>query len=146
MDTSVVADIEAAARFGGEGTGVTRLAWSQELRDVQAWLTGQLEALGREVELDAAGNLIGRWQAGTGPAVVVGSHLDTVPRAGRYDGALGVVSGLQAIRPRPGRPRLRGRAGVVERPEGDPPAARARHRAAAATLAGLVHGRGGGPL
>src|SRR4051794_27475027 len=98
MGTSVVADIEAAARFGGEGTGVTRLAWSQELRAVLGWLTEQLEALGLEVELDAAGNLIGRWQAGTGPAVVVGSHLDTVPRGGRYDGALGVLSGLQALR------------------------------------------------
>jgi hydantoinase/carbamoylase family amidase len=98
MGRGVVADIEAAAAFGGEGTGVTRLAWSHELRAVQAWLTEQLEELGLEVELDAAGNLIGRWQAGSGPAVVVGSHLDTVPSGGRYDGALGVLSGLQAIR------------------------------------------------
>src|SRR4051794_14817997 len=98
MGTSVVADIEAAARFGGEGTGVTRLAWSPELRAVLGWLTAQLEELGLEVELDAAGNLIGRWEAGDGPAVAVGSHLDTVPSGGRYDGALGVLSGLQAIR------------------------------------------------
>ena len=98
MGSGVVADIEAAAAFGGEGTGVTRLAWSPELRAVQAWLTDQLEELGIEVELDPAGNLIGRWQSGSGPAVVVGSHLDTVPRGGRYDGALGVLSGLQAIR------------------------------------------------
>jgi allantoate deiminase len=98
MGRGVVADIEAAAAFGGEGTGVTRLAWSPELRAVLAWLTEQLEELGVEVELDAAGNLIGRWQSGSGPAVVVGSHLDTVPSGGRYDGALGVLSGLQAIR------------------------------------------------
>jgi allantoate deiminase len=98
MGRGVVADIEAAAAFGGEGTGVTRLAWSPELHAVQAWLTEQLEELGLQVELDAAGNLIGRWQAGTGPAIMVGSHLDTVPSGGRYDGALGVLSGLQAIR------------------------------------------------
>jgi allantoate deiminase len=98
MAKGVVADIEAAAAFGGEGTGVTRLAWSPELRDVLAWLTEELEELGLEVELDAAGNLIGRWQAGIGSAIVVGSHLDTVPRGGRYDGALGVLSGLHAIR------------------------------------------------
>jgi allantoate deiminase len=98
MGRGVVADIEAAAAFGGEGTGVTRLAWSPELRAVQGWLTEHLEQLGLEVELDAAGNLIGRWQSGSGPAVVVGSHLDTVPSGGRYDGALGVLSGLQAIR------------------------------------------------
>ena len=62
------------------------------------WLTEELEELGLDVEIDAAGNLIGRWDAGTGSAVVVGSHLDTVPRGGRYDGALGVLSGLEAIR------------------------------------------------
>jgi hydantoinase/carbamoylase family amidase len=94
----LVDDIETAARFGGEGTGVTRLAWSDELRAVYDWLSGQLEELGLDVEVDAAGNLIGRWQAGSGTAVVVGSHLDTVSSGGRYDGALGVLSGLHAIR------------------------------------------------
>lgn len=95
---TLVADIEAAARYGGHGTGVTRLAWSQELQDVQAWLTEKLEELELEVELDPAGNLIGRWQAGAGKPIAVGSHLDTVPTGGRYDGALGVLSGLEAIR------------------------------------------------
>src|SRR5258705_13493141 len=99
MGRGVVADIEAAAAFGGEGTGVTRLAWSPELRDVLAWLTGQLEELGLDVELDAAGNLIGRWQAGSGSAVVVGSHLEPVPSGGRDDGGPGGPS-----RP-PGLPR-----------------------------------------
>src|SRR5262245_54045260 len=98
VPATLTADIEAAARFGGQGTGVTRLAWSNELREVQDWLTGQLEELGLAVELDAAGNLIGRWQAGSGKPIAVGSHLDTVPSGGRYDGALGVLSGLQAIR------------------------------------------------
>jgi len=94
----LVDDIETAARFGGAGTGVTRPAWSDELRAVYDWLSGRLEELGLVVEVDAAGNLIGRWQAGSGTAVAVGSHLDTVPNGGRYDGALGVLSGLHAIR------------------------------------------------
>ena len=98
MSASVTSDIEAAARFGGHGTGVTRLAWSPELRQVLDWLTEQLVELGLEVEIDAAGNLIGRWEAGSGKPIAVGSHLDTVPSGGRYDGALGVLSGLQAIR------------------------------------------------
>ena len=98
MPSTVAADIEAAARFGGNGPGVTRLAWSDELRQAQNWLTNELESLGIEVELDPAGNLIGRWQAGSGKPIAVGSHLDTVPSGGRYDGALGVLSGLQAIR------------------------------------------------
>jgi allantoate deiminase len=95
---TLTADIEAAARYGGEGTGVTRLAWSGELKQVLGWLTEQLEELGLEVEIDAAGNLIGRWEAGSGKPIAVGSHLDTVPSGGRYDGALGVLSGLEAIR------------------------------------------------
>jgi hydantoinase/carbamoylase family amidase len=98
VSASVTSDIEAAARFGGHGTGVTRLAWSPELRQVLDWLTEQLVELGLEVEIDAAGNLIGRWEAGSGKPIAVGSHLDTVPSGGRYDGALGVLSGLQAIR------------------------------------------------
>jgi hydantoinase/carbamoylase family amidase len=95
---TLTGDIEAAARFGGEGTGVTRLAWSRELREALDWLTEQLVGLGLEVELDEAGNLIGRWEAGSGKPIAVGSHLDTVRSGGRYDGALGVLSGLQAIR------------------------------------------------
>ena len=91
-------DLAAAARFGGEGTGVTRFAWSPELMAVNRWLGERLEELGLEAAIDAAGNVVGRWDAGTGPAVVIGSHLDTVPRGGRYDGALGVLAGLDAIR------------------------------------------------
>ena len=51
---------------------------------------------GLEVEVDAAGNLIGRIPGG-GRQVWTGSHLDTVPGAGRFDGALGVVAGLEAV-------------------------------------------------
>jgi hydantoinase/carbamoylase family amidase len=98
LAATLTTDLEAAARFGGEGTGVTRLAWTPELRQVMDWLTEQLSGLGLEVEIDPAGNLIGKWQAGTGKPIAVGSHLDTVPTGGRYDGALGVLSGLQAIR------------------------------------------------
>ena len=50
---------------------------------------------GLEIEVDAAGNLVGR--AGEQPDVWVGSHLDTVPRGGRFDGALGVVAGIEAV-------------------------------------------------
>src|SRR5437870_2350803 len=53
--------------------------------------------LGLEVEIDAAGNLFGRWHAGSGKAVLGGSHLDTVPAGGRLDGALGVVAAVHAV-------------------------------------------------
>ncbi|MGV1047929.1 MAG: M20 family metallo-hydrolase [Solirubrobacterales bacterium] len=92
-------DITAAAQFGTDGgLGVTRLAWSPELMEVSGWLIERLESLGLAAELDQAGNVIGRWNAGEGKAVVVGSHLDTVPCGGRFDGALGVLCGVEAIR------------------------------------------------
>jgi allantoate deiminase len=96
--SSLAADLEAAARIGADGEGVSRFAWTPELADANAWLADRLGELGLDVELDPAGNVLGRWQAGEGRAVLVGSHLDTVPRGGRYDGALGVVVALDAVR------------------------------------------------
>lgn len=98
MRPTLAAELEAAARFGGAGAGVTRYAWSPELHAVGGWLVERLRELGLEAAFDAAGNVIGRWESGQGPAVVIGSHLDTVPNGGRYDGALGVLAGLDAIR------------------------------------------------
>ena len=94
----ITADLETAARFGGAGTGVTRYAWSRELADASDWLCDELELLGLAAEIDAAGNVLGKWEAGAGSAVLVGSHLDTVPSGGRFDGALGVLAALEAIR------------------------------------------------
>jgi hydantoinase/carbamoylase family amidase len=96
--SSLAADLEAAARIGADGGGVTRFAWSPELAQANAWLMEGLAELGLETELDAAGNALGRWQAGEGRAVLLGSHLDTVPRGGRYDGALGVIAALDVVR------------------------------------------------
>jgi hydantoinase/carbamoylase family amidase len=93
-------DLEELAAIGGVAAtgGVDRVAWSPELREAYRWLERKGTALGLASEIDAAGNAILSWEAGDGPALVVGSHLDTVPDAGRYDGTLGVLSGLDAIR------------------------------------------------
>jgi hydantoinase/carbamoylase family amidase len=96
--TRLDAELAAVARFGGGTEGITRTAWSPELMQALRWLRDELDALGCEAEIDAAGNVVGRWATGSGPAVVVGSHLDTVPQGGRYDGALGVLAGLDALR------------------------------------------------
>ena len=122
--TSLAAELEAAAQIGADGGGVSRFAWSPELAQANAWLMRRLEDLGLETELDPAGNVFGRWDAGEGEAVLVGSHLDTVPRGGRYDGALG----------RAGCPRNRSRP------------ARRRRRAEAAPLGRVLQRRGGQPL
>ena len=96
--SSLAAELEAAALIGADGGGVSRFAWTPELAEANAWLMARFEELGLEPELDPAGNVLGRWNAGEGKAVLVGSHLDTVPRGGRYDGALGVLAALDAVR------------------------------------------------
>jgi allantoate deiminase len=96
--SSLAADLEAAARIGADDGGVSRFAWTPELAQANEWLVARLEELGLGTEVDPAGNVFGRWEVGDGPAVLVGSHLDTVPRGGRFDGALGVFAALEAVR------------------------------------------------
>ena len=95
---SLATDLESLARIGADDSGVTRFPWSPELTRANEWLVERLEELGLEAAIDPAGNVVGKWQAGEGKAVAVGSHLDTVPRGGRFDGALGIVAGLAAVR------------------------------------------------
>ena len=97
--SSLTADLESAARIGADADGgVSRFAWTPELAEANRWFVQRLEELGLTAEIDAAGNVIGRWERGEGPAVLTGSHLDTVPRGGRFDGALGVLAALEAVR------------------------------------------------
>jgi allantoate deiminase len=96
--SSLAADLEEAARIGADDGGVSRFAWTPELAEANDWLAGRLEELGLVAEIDPAGNVFGKWETGEGPAVLVGSHLDTVPRGGRYDGALGVLAAVEAVR------------------------------------------------
>ena len=96
---SLTADLESAAQIGVDPRGgVSRFAWTPELAEANAWLAERLAELELAVELDPAGNVIGRWEAGEGKAVLLGSHLDTVPCGGRYDGALGVLAALDVVR------------------------------------------------
>jgi allantoate deiminase len=97
--SSLRADLEAAARIGAdERGGVSRFAWTPELGEANAWLMDRIAELGLATELDAAGNVLGRWTSGEGKAVLLGSHLDTVPSGGRFDGALGVLAALDVVR------------------------------------------------
>jgi acetylornithine deacetylase/succinyl-diaminopimelate desuccinylase-like protein len=79
----------------GGGPGANRPAGSPEEDEAHELATGWLRAAGLEVEVDADGNLVGR--APERPDVWVGSHLDSVPRGGRFDGALGVVAAIEAV-------------------------------------------------
>jgi allantoate deiminase len=104
-----------------------RIGYSPEEDAAHALAAGWMREAGLEVEIDDARNLIGRVPGGS-RRVWTGSHLDTVPGGGRFDGALGVVAGLEAVE-RLGLPGLavvafrdeeRGCAGsraTVERPD-----------------------------
>lgn len=78
----------------------TRRAFSPQFDDGRAFLTRQLEAAGLVTRIDAAGNLIARLEGSDPKAGVIalGSHSDTVPRGGRFDGVAGVVAALEVAR------------------------------------------------
>jgi beta-ureidopropionase / N-carbamoyl-L-amino-acid hydrolase len=92
---------EDLAQLGAIGRtadgGVSRPSWSEA--DVQArrWLIDRIAAAGLDPRVDAAGNIFGRWQS-SGPVVMVGSHIDSVPNGGMFDGATGVLAGLECLR------------------------------------------------
>ena len=78
--------------------GCRRLALTDEDRQGRDWLVGQMKALGLDVRVDAIGNIVGILKGlEDGPAVVMGSHIDTVGTGGRFDGALGVVAGVEVL-------------------------------------------------
>lgn len=92
--------IDQLATFSETKTGVTRLAFSSWDEKSQAFFIREMEQVGLTVRKDAAGNLIGRLE-GTdlaAPVVATGSHLDSVPQGGKYDGVVGVVGGLLAVK------------------------------------------------
>ena len=99
LPATVAETLDALARIGGgPDGGVTRVAWSSELFEAYAWLGERMRELGLEVEIDAAGNLLGRWNVGSGSPILLGSHMDTVRSGGRLDGVLGVVTAVHAVR------------------------------------------------
>lgn len=81
------------------GKGSTRLSYSREFRQACDYVATYARRIGLAVREDAVGNLRVRLQGGdaNAPAIVVGSHLDTVPHGGDLDGALGVVCGLEVL-------------------------------------------------
>jgi allantoate deiminase len=108
--SSLAADLDEVAQIGADDGGVSRFAWTPELAAANEWLVERLTELRLTAEIDAAGNVLGRWEEGEGPAVLVGSHLDTVPKGGRYDGALGVLAAFDVVR------RLKDERAALRRP------------------------------
>jgi hydantoinase/carbamoylase family amidase len=99
-------DIETNAEYGAisvdEGRGRTVLPGTEANRQVREYFVEQLEAAGLDVRVDSVGNIVGRWVPDgadpEAPAVAAGSHLDSVPEGGIFDGVLGVYGALEAVR------------------------------------------------
>jgi N-carbamoyl-L-amino-acid hydrolase len=94
------ADLMALGEITEPGRPYTRRSFSPLFDEGRAWLRERMHATGLTTHVDAAGNLIGRL-SGTNssqPAIVVGSHSDSVPSGGRFDGMAGVISGLAIAR------------------------------------------------
>lgn len=97
----LVSEIETLAEFSdAEPPAVTRIVFTPTDLKARAWMKTRCENAGLLVRQDAIGNTFARW-IGTDPSAPVvgtGSHLDAIPNAGKYDGAVGVLGGLEAIR------------------------------------------------
>jgi allantoate deiminase len=78
----------------GDGVGANRIGGSTGEQEAHELAAGWMEEAGFRVETDGIGNLIGRLGEGE---VWTGSHLDSVPYGGKFDGALGVVAGIEAV-------------------------------------------------
>jgi len=94
-------DIETLAQFNSTpGEGLTRLSYTMEYKQAQEYVIHEMKQAGLSVRIDPAGNTIGRWD-GTEPdaaPVMSGSHLDSVPHGGIFDGISGVITALEAAR------------------------------------------------
>ncbi len=92
-------DIDALSKIGHTSDGgVSRVAMSENDVLGRAWFRQQVEADDLEFHADGAGNLSAILAVGAQETILIGSHLDTVPNGGRFDGALGVLSALEVLR------------------------------------------------
>ncbi len=95
---AVIADLRELDSLTGGPGGARRVCWDEEWRAAREWLEGKLGELGLAAERDEAGNLWSYLEGDREPALVLGSHLDSVPAGGWLDGCLGVAAGLGVLR------------------------------------------------
>jgi beta-ureidopropionase / N-carbamoyl-L-amino-acid hydrolase len=93
-------NIDRLAKVGRQPSGsISRVAFSPEALQARYLIQQWMSDAGMTTRIDAAGNLIGTY-AGlqNAPALTTGSHIDTVPSGGKFDGVLGVLSGIEVVR------------------------------------------------
>jgi len=97
----LLSEIDALASFSdADAPAVTRIVFTPTDLKARAWLKQRCEEAGLTVRHDAVGNTFARWDGSnpSAPVVGTGSHIDAIPNAGKYDGVVGVLGGLEAIR------------------------------------------------
>jgi len=97
----LISEIDALAAFSdAEPPAVTRIVFTPTDLKASAWIKDRCKDAGLLILDDAIGNTFARWVGSDpqAPAVGTGSHIDAIPNAGKYDGVVGVLGGLEAIR------------------------------------------------
>src|SRR2546425_10089319 len=97
----LLSELETLATISeAEPPVVTRIVFTPADLKARAWMISRCEEAGLAVRQDAIGNIFARWTGSDpeAPAVGTGSHIDAIPNAGKYDGVVGVLGGLEAIR------------------------------------------------
>ncbi len=93
----IIARCRYLGQFTEEPGQIKRTFLSAAMRDCMQAVQEWMEAAGMRVTTDAAGNLRGRYPGSAGLSLMIGSHLDTVPNSGAFDGVLGVMMGLALV-------------------------------------------------
>ena len=91
--------LNALGAIGRDEFGMQRVAFSRQDVAGRDYVSGLMRGAGMSVRIDPAGNMIGRLEGSESglPAIVLGSHTDTVPSGGAYDGALGVIAAIEVV-------------------------------------------------
>ncbi len=96
----LASDFEAMAQLTAPGEGINRIAFTDADWAGRQYIIKRMVDAGLTVETDGFGNVIG-YKVGKNPdlpVVMVGSHTDSVPNGGNYDGVVGVLSAIEAVR------------------------------------------------
>ena len=95
---AVIEDLKDLAVLTSDDRGAQRLAWTHRWDQALEWFQAKMSAEGAEISIDAAHNVFAKIPGETDEAILIGSHLDSVPNGGWLDGTLGVLVGLAIAR------------------------------------------------
>jgi acetylornithine deacetylase/succinyl-diaminopimelate desuccinylase-like protein len=98
-EIKIIEELKTLGHIGFQsGMGTTRLAYSKDYIKGRKYIEQLMKDVGLKISLDSVGNLSGVLDGTIKKRIAVGSHLDTVPNGGIYDGALGVIAAIECVR------------------------------------------------